>query len=344
MVDTGSKYDLSVDLGDELLHVPSLWDFFIEKTVIDAKRWFTAHVSSPPWGILIGLVAATVFFGFLKSMIAFLLGIFSLGMLVWIIFIRNGNTISDIESIVSNVNNGIFPSELKDTIIKRLRWWSALIVPSEWTKNSKIFMVREKLTTRLDDLTAEISFWKSPEGQITIQSIRDREEAAKVRHEEYQRKLNLLKSRGVNVNTPDVADEISNISKSSEAFSSPDELLKVLRSRGECERQLVRISHILEPIERANQEIILVNALLQHCDRIITMIDEVEKLNVAIETVKADNLNEKVKEILAVLEKRRSLVGKLNRIAPKKVLGIVDYNPLRAQSEISKERFLNERR
>ena len=344
MADNSSKRDLSVDLGNELLHVPSLWEFFIEKTVIDAKNWFSARVTSPPWGIFIGLLAATVFFGFLKSMIAILSGIFSLGMLVWIIFIRNSSTMNDIESIVSRVNNGIFPPELKDSIIKRLRWWNALIVPSEWTKNSRIFGVQDKLNMRLEELEKEINYWKSPDGQTMITAIHEQEELAKVRHEEYQKKLNLLKSRGVNVNTPEFEEEKNAAKMVAVNVVEPTDLIKVLRSKGECERQLTRIRGIVDPIERANQEIVLVNALLIHCNKIIAMIEESDNLSVSIETVKSDNLSEKVKEILITLEKRRTVVGKLNRISPKRILGIIDYDPIRAQSEISRERFLNERR
>ena len=343
MADNGSKRDLSVDLGNELLHVPSLWEFFIEKTVIDTRNWFSARMTSPPWGILIGLFAATAFFGFLKSMIAILAGMFALGVLIWIIFIRNSNTVNDIESIVSSVNNGTFPPELKDSIVKRLRWWNALLVPSEWTKNSRIFGVQEKLNKRLTDLDREIDYWQSAEGQSMIQAIHEQEELAKVRHEEYQKKLNLLKSRGVNVNTPEVENEKRDSNQVNKDFFNPEELIKVLRSRGECERQLERIRNIVDPIERANQEIVLVNALLIHCNKIISMIEEVDNLSVAIETVKSDNLSEKVKEILITLEKRRTVVGKLNRISPKRILGIIDYDQMLAQSDISKERFINER-
>ncbi len=341
MADTGSNKDLTVDLGEELLHVPALWDFFIEKTVIDAKHWFASRISSPPWGVLIAFIAATIFFGYLKSLIAILSGLFALGLFVWIILVRNSNTQNSIESIISSINNGTFPPEIKDSITKRLRWWSALIVPSEWTRNSKIFSVRNKLIERLSELDQELKYWKSPIGAERLNEIRENEELARIRHEDYKKKLNLLKSRGVNVDDSELVVNEDGSEMVTERFSDPQVLIKLLRSRGDCNRQLERISQIIDPIERASEEIVLVQALLLHCNKIISMIEEIDTLSVAIETIKVDNLNEKVREIIDVLERRRIIVGKLNRISPKRVLGLVDYNPLMAQSEISHGRDVN---
>ncbi len=341
MAETGSNKDLTVDLGEELLHVPTLWDFFIEKTVIDAKHWFSSRVSSPPWGIFIALIAATIFFGYLQSLIAILSGVFAVGLFIWIILVRNSNTQNSMESIISSINNGSFPPEIKDSIVKRLRWWSALIVPTEWTRNSKIFSVRNKLNERLTELDQELNYWKSPDGAARLSEIRENEELARIRHEDYKKKLNLLKSRGVNVDDSELVVDEENAAMVTERFSDPKVLIKLLRSRGDCNRQLDRISHIINPIDRASEEIVLVQALLLHCNRIISMIEEIDTLGVAIETIKADNLDEKVKEIIDVLERRRIIVGKLNRISPKRVLGLIDYNPLMAQSEISHGRAVN---
>lgn len=341
MNDTGSNRDSSADLRDDILQVPSLWELFVEKTVADSKNWFAARTSSPPWGVVIGLIAATIFFGFLKSYIAILSAVFSLGLLIWIIFIRTGKTQSSLESILTAANNGDFPFELKDSIIKRLRWWSVLIVPIEWTKNSRIFSIRDKLHKRLKELEDEILYWKSPEGLALLAEVYESEEAIRVRHQENQKKLNLLKSRGVNVNDVITNDDKDRVKTQSERFNDPEKLIKYLRGKGECERQLNRISRISEPVERATEEIVLVQALLMHCDRVINMIEEVEGLQVSIDTIKADNFNDKIKETIGILEKRRSLVGKLNRISPKKIIGVVDYEPIRAQSEISKERMFN---
>ena len=343
MGDSDSFRDISVDLGDELLHVPSLWESFIEKTAVDTKKWLASRDSTPPWWLFIGLISATIFFGFLKSMIALLAGFFALSVLIWIVFVRNGNNENNAESVLSGINNGNFPPEMKDSITRRLRWWDALIAPSEWTKNSKIFHVRDKLLKRVEALDAEIAFWQSPKGVAVLNEQLESEEAAKIRFEEYQKKLRLLKSRGVNVREELSAESIDETSSTSESYRDPENLVKLLRGKGECERQLLRISSIADPINRAMQEMVFAKALLIHCNKIIAMINETETLGVAIESIKSDNLNDKVKEIISVLEKRRSIVGKLNRISPKRVLSIVDYNPIQAQSEVSRERFLNEK-
>lgn len=343
MSDSGSFRDISVDLGNELLHVPSLWESFIEKTAFDSRKWLASRASAPPWWIFLGLVAATIFFGFLKSMIAFLAGFFALSVLIWIVFIRNSKNENSEESVLSGINNGIFPPEMRDSITRRLRWWDALIAPSEWTKNSKIFHVRDKLTTRVEDLDAEIVYWQSPKGSAVLNEQLESEEAAKIRFEEYQKKLRLLKSRGVNVREELSAEFVDKDSETSESYNDPENLVKLLRGKGECERQLLRISNINDPINRAMQEMVFAKALLIHCNKIIAMIDETESLGVAIESIKADNMNDKIKEIISVLERRRTIVGKLNRISPKRILSIVDYNPIQAQSEVSRERFINEK-
>lgn len=340
MSDTGNQKDISVDARDELLQIPSLWEFFIEKTVADARKWFSARISSPPWGIFIGLVAATIFFGFLKSLIAILSGLFAMLLLIWIVFIRSGNTQSGLDSVLVAINAGDFPFELRDSITKRLRWWSMLIVPAEWTKNSRVFLLRDKLLKRLEELDSEIMYWQSAEGVAALAEINESEEAIRFRYEEQQRKLNLLKSRGVNVSDLVTPDEIKK-NNVSERYLDPVKLIKFLRGKGECNRQLERISKINDPIERAKEEKVLVQALLMHCGRVIEMIDEVENLQVNVDLIKSDNISDKVKEIIVTLEKRRGLVGKLNRIAPKKIIDIVDYDPAMAQSAISKGRMSN---
>ncbi len=85
----------------------------------------------------------------------------------------------------------------------------------------------------------------------------------------------------------------------------------------------------------------LVKALLLRCDRIVSMIEEVDALAISVESITNENLNEKVREMVYILEQRRLLVGKLNRISPKKVLAAVDYDPKLAKLKAENERKKN---
>ena len=332
---------VDVDARDELLQVSSLWDYFIEKTLNDAKSWFSGSTSRPPWGIFIVLVAAMVFFIFLRSWIAILPGCFSLGLFIWIVLISSGNKQKSLDSIISSINTGVFPVELKESITKRLRWWNSLIVADEWTKNSKIYKVRDKLNDRVQELDLEIKFWTSSEGMEKLNQIAHDEEKLRMRQEEQQRKLKLLKSRGVNVSG--VLDEAAELEKGNGEvlYENVNDLVRLLKTKGNCVRQAERISRIDDPVVRAEQEKILVKALLLHAFSVIELIDGCNQYNVKVEVITSDNLNAKVKEIINTLEQRRVLVGKLNRIRSKKIMDLIDYDVRKAQSKISLERWIN---
>ncbi len=99
MEEAGGRRDFSVELRDELLQTPSLWECFVDKTVIDAKKWSASKVSNPPWFIFIGMVGVTIFLGFLKNYMAILSGVFALGLAIWIIFVRNTGSKDIVEKV-----------------------------------------------------------------------------------------------------------------------------------------------------------------------------------------------------------------------------------------------------
>ncbi len=145
-----------------------------------------------------------------------------------------------LKKFFDEVKDGVFPVDLKDSIIRRLRWWSVVIVPNEWTKNSKIFGVRTKLIKRLQELESELEYWSSADGVEKLAKIHEDEEAIKIRQEEYNKKLSLLKSRGVNVREFETGKDDS--LPITERYSDPAVLAKRIRGKADCDRQLMRNS------------------------------------------------------------------------------------------------------
>lgn len=328
--------DKGVESKDELLRVTSLWEYFIERTVIDAKSWHKDRASGPPIAIIVASLLATVFFVAMQSEISILFGLITLALIFWAFFVKTAKARRGITHIVSQIQSGNFPPEVKDSIVKRLRWWNFLIVPTEWAHSSRIYELTDRLRGRIQELEGQMSYWHSDEGMQKRADIEKSETEARERQEEQTRKLKLLQSRGVNVTALDEEheDEEPEISAPTPSVT-PEVLSKRIRNKSQRDDFLKRIKRIHEPYERAQEERILAQALIIKAEKITALLDKIEKLQPPLDRISQDTLDSAVASSIEILEARRSVVVKLNKVRPKNVLPLINYDFSFTQSDTS---------
>ena len=318
--------DRSAESRDDLLQVPSLWEYLCERTSADARSWFSSKSSPPPWSTIIACVLLSVIFLAWGSALAFVFIGLVLAQVVWLIFVKSTNSKYSLDKVLRDINSGVFPQELREYIVKRLRWWNSLLVPMEWTHNSRIYDVRERLILRVEELGQEVQYWQSAQG-ISKREERSKQEAvADERRREQQQKLKLLQSRGVNVTGLDEDSAAEVKTQRRESYSDPEMLAKLIRNSEQRDAHLARIRALGDPLERALEERVFIAAILSKAEKITALLDQIEQLQPHIETIKADNLDSSVKNIIGILEQRRTRVIPVIQISPKRVMPLFTFD------------------
>lgn len=310
---------------EDLLQVPSLWEYFCERTVADVRQSYKGSAPAAPVSIIVATFLCAIFFLLMGSPIFYIFLAILLAEAVWLVFVRSTGGRRNLDSDLRGVDVGKFPQQLRPQIVKRLRWWNFLIVPYEWTHNSRIFDVRENMRVRMEELDKEVAFWRAPEGAAKREEQARIARIAEERKKEQQQKLKLLQLRGVNVIGLNDAETVEVESKS-ESYSDPELLAKQIRNADQRDQHLFRIRKIPDPLERSLEERVFFAALIYKCDKIIAMLDQIEEFNPALENITADNLDESVRQVINTLEQRRSLVLQVNQISPKKVLPLFTFD------------------
>lgn len=315
---------LDAESRDDLLQVVSLWEYFCERTAADLRRMYQGKTTGAPLSIIVITLACAIIFIVMNNSLAYIFIALFLAALIWWAFVRSTGGRHNLEADLQELENGKFPQLMRPQIVKRLRWWNFLIVPYEWTHNSRIFDVREHMRGRMEELDKEVEFWKSSEGVAKREEKLRVAQMADERKKEQRQKLKLLQSRGVNVTGLDEEEQTTENKR--ESFSDPEILAKLIRNPDQRDLHLLRIRRINDPLERALEERVFFAALIFKCDKIITMLDQIEEFNPSLENITADNLDDSVRKVINILEQRRSLVIQVNQISPKKVLPLFTFD------------------
>ena len=311
---------------EELLRVTDLWSFLCELVLQDAIRLSRRRESNGPSAV--GTMATaflSVFFICLHLPIFFyVFAAMTLAQLLWLMLAKAGNSRNSPQRIQAAVQEGKFPSELRDSVIKRLRWWNYLIVPLEWTPNSRVFDVQKNLEKRREEIGNEIKYWHSEEGRRKLADRAEQERAAQERKEEQERKLRYLQSAGMQM----IAQNESGGQPAApaERFDDPALLTRRILSVEQRDYHLARIRAISDCRERLEQERVLVDAMLLKIKKIAELMDSISALHPHLEKINANSMETDTRQVVAVLEQRRQLVIAINRVHPEDVLRLVGYD------------------
>lgn len=317
----GHATGCGAETRDDLLQAANLWEYFCQRTSADVVNKYKSRENPMPFSFVIITVIVTVFMTALKKELIFIGIAALLAEIVWMAFSRSG---SGVDSILRGIESGTFPREIRESVVGRLRWWSMLIVPQDWTTNSRLYEMRDHMKQRLKELDKDIEYWQSAEGMAAREEGRKQAAQADVRKREQQQKLKLLQSRGVNVTGLD--DEEKPVEEKRESYADPEALAFAIRNAEQRDYHLMRIRKIREPLERCLEDRVFLTAMLIKSEKIITLLDQLKALEPSLEAVTAENLDGVVREVIHLLEQRRALVIELNRIPPKKVLPLFMFD------------------
>lgn len=323
--DTPTSTESGSETRDDLLRVSDLWSFFCDRTSADARKIDHGESSMPSVSttLICGIVCG-FFLAVGQHIIFYVTGILTLVQGLWLILGKVGNLKNSPQKITANIHNGQFPQELRESIIKRLRWWNYLIVPAEWTPNSRLFDMRNTLENRRNEIENELKYWNSEEGKRESEEIAQKKREADERKQEQAKKLRYLQTRGVHITA--LEDQNGKTEEPPALFSDPEALTKQILTGEQRSSHLTRIAGIRDQTVRLDQERVFIEAMLLKIKKVATLLDNINQLHPALETITADNLDNSVRQIIGILEQRRQLVNAINRIHPVDVINLVGYD------------------
>lgn len=311
---------------EELLRVTDLWSFLCELVLQDAIRLNRRRESNGP--SFLGAMATaflSVFFICLRLPVFFyVFAAMTFAQLLWLLLAKAGNARNSPQKIQAAVQEGKFPAELRDSVIKRLRWWNYLIVPLEWTPNSRVFDIQKNLDKRREDIVNEIKYWHTDEGRRKLAEKAEKEKAAQERKEEQERKLRYLQSTGMQMTAQD--ENKGKPAAPAERFNDPAMLTRRIISVEQRDYHISRILAIPDCVERLEQEKVFVEAMLMKIQKIAEMMENISALHPHLESISATSMENGAREVVAILEQRRQLVSAINRVHPQDVLRLVGYD------------------
>lgn len=322
-----SSVESGSETRDDLLRVSDLWSYFCERTFNDARYLLVKETSSPSVAIIFVCALASGFFVYFDNPIMYLMGAITVAQLLWFVFAKASSGSNKQLQALEGIREGDFPAAISESVIKRLRWWNYLIVPTEWTQSSRIFELRAAMQARIGEIDSEIGFWNSDDGRKKTEELTAQAQEADARKQEQNKKLRYLQSRGVHVtaleeNAPELGEE----NLDNQAYYEAEVLTRAMVNTKQRDAQMVRIGAIVDQIERISQERVFVEAMLLKIQKIANLLEAIDGFRPPIETVNAKNLNESVRPIVNVLEQRRSLVLTVNRIHQAEVLKLLGYS------------------
>lgn len=311
---------------EELLRVTDLWSFLCELVLQDAIRLSRRRESNGPSAI--GAMATaflSVFFICLRLPVFFyVFAAMTFAQTVWLLLAKAGNARNSPQKIQAQVQEGKFPAELRDSVVKRLRWWNYLIVPLEWTPNSRVFEIQKNLEKRREDIVNEIKYWHSDDGKRKLAEKAEKAKAAQERKEEQERKLRYLQSTGMQMAAKD--DKKAPPPTPAENFADPAVLTRRIISIEQRDYHISRILAIPDCVTRLEQEKVFVDAMLLKIRKIAELMDNISALHPHLESINANNMENGAREVVAILEQRRQLVIAINRVHPHDVLRLIGYD------------------
>lgn len=329
---------------DEIMGTGDLFKLLCERTAAEYRaRWRQTHVR-PPIGMIAGTGGIAILLLVLQ-MEAYLvfLGLTAL-LLVWYLVVTFLQSRDHVEDRVQMIMQGQFPPESVELVLPRLRWWNHLVVPQQWSKHSRIFEQEKRLEERRGQVQARLDYYETPEGKL------EREEAEKaaqvaeaaanpdpksVKSAPQSRMMQMIRSSAIDAPLPSSSKPQSaeGEAKSTEGeseppiriFNSPEELAERLLNVKQRAYHIERIEGIEDPLTRFQQELVFLDALLFKVYAVTHTLEEIEKLTPKLDNTTVEEPTALFHETTTILEHRRQLVMKVDRIRPGELMQIVSF-------------------
>ena len=143
------------DTRDEVMQAPDLHELFCERTAAE----FHPRIDAGGGGfgaVLFATLAALFALAGKMAWAKGCLAIFLLqtGVLVWTLVVRSP---SKAKQLQEDARRGVFPAESAGVVLARLRWWSHLISPRKWARQSRVHDRRFKLERRMETARERIA-------------------------------------------------------------------------------------------------------------------------------------------------------------------------------------------
>ncbi|GHV22936.1 hypothetical protein AGMMS49959_14670 [Planctomycetales bacterium] len=341
-IETALSTENAGDTGDTrelLMQLPDMGAYFYDCLASDAKNIFASTSPTPSASgiVLVGIVAVAMLLLGQTLIFWVALGL-TAAQIAWLVSARGRGGDAAVEATIAKIKRGELPPEAYDYAIRRLRWWDYLVIPTDWSANSRIFDIKKKIELRLSEIDTEAMHWATPVGKKEIEEILRRAKEAEMRKEEQKRKLRSLASRGAQgIDMPLDDGEDSIVLR-----DDPQTLTGMVTNVNQCDDELKRITKIKNPEVRLQQEKILHQAMLIKINVIGDMLDKIAALRLPIENIGKRNLTDAVAECLKIIVNRRRIIVELNRINYNNVTRLLFYNISFSRPLVEAERSKNE--
>lgn len=332
---------------DEVMGTGDLFKLLCDRTAREYRaRWQQSHVRPP-----IGLVCGTGIVGVVLAVVgmqAYLVFVaLSVLLLVWYLVVTLLQSRDHVEERARDIEEGRFPAESVELVMPRLRWWNHLVVPQQWSKHSRIFEQERRLEERRGQVQARVDFLETPEGKAELeeaeQAAKAKEGAAKGKDTEKgapspSRMMQMIRNAArdgasakpekpvVQAADRDGAEAGGEESgDGARLFDNPEELAERLLNVKQRAYHVERISNIKDEKLRLGQELVFLDALLLKVYAVTHTLGEIEKLEPKVEGGTVENPTALFLECVTILEHRRQLVMKVDRIRPGDLMQLVSF-------------------
>lgn len=275
--------DASSETREEVLHVPSLFDYFCTRTAEDMRsRGGTSDGGAPAVSfasLIVVLLIGFVFWVFGRPQLAKASFVFLGALLLWTVWGAVVRSTEQVSQKADNIRAGVFPPASAPFVLARLKWWNHLIFPMRWGRHSRLFDRRTRLERKIEELDAEIPEalnWAGPDAKYT----------------------------------PPTDEEVASLAEGIQTYSE----------RNEYENA---IDGLPDKLSRIRASILLHRALLFKLDEMADKLDRIEKLAVVFHNVSPEDLSQVVSEAIQLLEERRLLVLSLDTVDPDEFIDLV---------------------
>lgn len=144
---------------EDVLHVPSLFDFFCERTAADMRsRGGTSEPHATSFaGIIATLLFAFAFYVIGQKQLAKASFVFFGLMMAWMVWGAVIRSSQQVTQKADNIKAGLFPAAAAPFVLARLKWWNHLVVPLRWGKHSRLFDRRTKLERKIEETQRRVT-------------------------------------------------------------------------------------------------------------------------------------------------------------------------------------------
>lgn len=144
---------------DDVLHVPSLFDYFCSLTADEMRSQSGAGEpqATSYAGIIAAALSAVGFYVFGLTQLAKAAFIFFGLLMLWMVWGAVVRSSEQLSQKAESIKAGMFPPASVPYVIARLKWWNHLVVPLRWGRHSRLFDRKGKLERKIEELQRKIN-------------------------------------------------------------------------------------------------------------------------------------------------------------------------------------------